>query len=274
MAFPITELWAKEIQRNLDNNLVFKRIANTTYQGDVQQNGIVRVVSIGDIEIKDYSKNGELDTQRPEPTTNTMTIDRAKYFNFAIDDINQKQISLPVMQKYSLRTAVAMGSTVDKEIYEYGISRASTVIGTTNDPIVLNADNIVKQILTLETMLNNAKALRVGRFVTVSNEVGQLLKEVVFSKTTFSGNDTKAVGALIGRIGMFDVYESDIVRPDGGVVDILAGSGDFISFADQINKVEPYRPEKTFADAIKGLYVYGMKTFRGTEGAVLKATIA
>ncbi|MCB6982590.1 hypothetical protein [Peptostreptococcus anaerobius] len=32
-----------------------------------------------------------------------------------------------------------------------------------------------------------------------------------------------------------------------------------ISYAGQITKIEPYRPEKTFADAVKGLFVYGTK---------------
>ena len=32
-----------------------------------------------------------------------------------------------------------------------------------------------------------------------------------------------------------------------------------ISYAGQITEIEPYRPEKTFADAVKGLFVYGTK---------------
>jgi hypothetical protein len=40
---------------------------------------------------------------------------------------------------------------------------------------------------------------------------------------------------------------------------IMAGSPDAITFADQIASLEAYRPELQFADAVKGLHVYGMK---------------
>lgn len=40
---------------------------------------------------------------------------------------------------------------------------------------------------------------------------------------------------------------------------IMAGTEMAISYAGQITEIEPYRPEKTFADAVKGLFVYGTK---------------
>ena len=44
-----------------------------------------------------------------------------------------------------------------------------------------------------------------------------------------------------------------------------------IAAAKQIDKVEPYRPEKRFAEAVKGLMVYGTKTVRPKELGVIKA---
>ena len=35
-----------------------------------------------------------------------------------------------------------------------------------------------------------------------------------------------------------------------------------IAFAGQIDKVEAYRPQDAFSDAIKGLYVFGAKIVR------------
>ncbi len=42
-----------------------------------------------------------------------------------------------------------------------------------------------------------------------------------------------------------------------------AGSPIATSYAEQINKVEAYRPEKRFGDALKGLHLYGSKVTRG-----------
>ena len=43
---------------------------------------------------------------------------------------------------------------------------------------------------------------------------------------------------------------------------VIAGYPKAISFAEQINKVEAYRPEDSFSDALKGLHVYGAKLVR------------
>lgn len=42
----------------------------------------------------------------------------------------------------------------------------------------------------------------------------------------------------------------------------VAGSSLGFSYAEQINKVEAFRPEKRFADALKGLHLYGGKVVR------------
>ena len=42
----------------------------------------------------------------------------------------------------------------------------------------------------------------------------------------------------------------------------MFGTSHAITFASQINKVEPFRPQDSFSDAVKGLQVYGAKVVR------------
>jgi hypothetical protein len=44
-----------------------------------------------------------------------------------------------------------------------------------------------------------------------------------------------------------------------------------IAFAQQIDKVEAFRPETLFSDAVKGLSVFGAKVVRPNELYVIKA---
>jgi hypothetical protein len=46
-----------------------------------------------------------------------------------------------------------------------------------------------------------------------------------------------------------------------------------IAFAEQIEKVEHYRPEDAFTDAVKGLYVFGAKIIRPKEIYVMKTAM-
>ena len=46
-----------------------------------------------------------------------------------------------------------------------------------------------------------------------------------------------------------------------------------IAFAEQIDKVEHYRPQDAFTDAVKGLYVFGAKIIRPKEIYVMKTAV-
>ena len=50
---------------------------------------------------------------------------------------------------------------------------------------------------------------------------------------------------------------------------VMAGYPGAITFAEQVNKLEAYRPEKRFADAMKGLLLYGSRVVRPNGIAVM-----
>jgi hypothetical protein len=68
---------------------------------------------------------------------------------------------------------------------------------------------------------------------------------------------------MVGRAAGFDVLVSNNTPvPAGGRNIVTAGVDLALSFAEQVNQVEAYRPEQKFADAVKGLYLYGGKLVR------------
>lgn len=54
----------------------------------------------------------------------------------------------------------------------------------------------------------------------------------------------------------------DDIALSGGGQYAIAGSQIATSYAEQINKVEAFRPQKRFADALKGLHLYGARVVR------------
>jgi hypothetical protein len=61
----------------------------------------------------------------------------------------------------------------------------------------------------------------------------------------------------------------------GGAVSnfVVAGHQIATTYAEQINKVEAYRPQNSFADAIKGLHLYGAKVARPEALAVMDCDV-
>lgn len=82
-------------------------------------------------------------------------------------------------------------------------------------------------------------------------------------------------GGFVGQAAGFNIYLSNnVANTAGAKYKIMAGTREAISFAEQIVSVEAYRPEKRFADAVKGLHVYGGKVVRPAALAVLTANKA
>jgi hypothetical protein len=46
-----------------------------------------------------------------------------------------------------------------------------------------------------------------------------------------------------------------------------------IAFAEQLSEIEAYRPEKRFADAVKGLHLYGTKVVYPEEMVTIDVCI-
>jgi spore germination protein GerM len=76
--------------------------------------------------------------------------------------------------------------------------------------------------------------------------------------------DASYRNGFVGRSFGFDVYMSNNLSTGVDTANamshyLLAGTQRAMSFAEQVVKVEAYRPENSFADAVKGLHVYGAK---------------
>ena len=93
-----------------------------------------------------------------------------------------------------------------------------------------------------------------------------LPKMILAGLTTKTANDALWANGLVDRIFGFNVYVSPNVSKNSSSWDItrnLAGvESESFAFAEQIVKVEAYRPESSFSDAVKGLHLYGGKVMR------------
>ena len=93
-----------------------------------------------------------------------------------------------------------------------------------------------------------------------------------FGLATPQGEDRLQNG-LIGRAAGFNILRSNnVAKTSAGVSSkIIAGHSNAWTLAEQINQVEAYRPQLRFADAVKGLHLYGAKVTRPNAMAVLFA---
>lgn len=265
----IPELWAARLLANLEEAHVATQFVNRDYEGEIKQQGdTVHVNTLGPISVKDYDATAKADgIDAPETLDTddqTLVIDQAKYYNFKVDDIDRVQAAGPLMDQAMHNAAFAIAHEIDTKIFKTisdAVPTKNKVGSATTD---IDATNVYSTIVALRNKLNKANAPKDGRKIACSTDiVGLLLLDDRFVKSGVDAAEDRLVNGYVGRVAGFDVYETEDV-PEG---EILATVPMATSFAEQITETEAYRPENGFADAVKGLEVYGVKTFYPTACA-------
>lgn len=258
----IPTIWSARLLANLDKKLVYGNVVNRDYEGEISGLGDrVKINQIGPIAIKDYltGDGAAKKLADPEEVTSTqqeLVIDQAKYFNFKVDDIDAAQANVGLVDKAMDRASYAIGDVIDQHIASF-VKDAGVKVGTSSTPIDVDIANAYDQLVDLAVALDENNVTRAGRFAIIPAwYLGMLSKDPRFTK------DFKVLenGVIDGAdVAGFNLRMSNNVPVTAKKYSILAGTEQAISYAGQITNIEPYRPEKTFADAVKGLFVYGAK---------------
>lgn len=267
----IPEVWSKKLLKIFDKNAVMRPLVNTDYEGEIKNAGdVVKVRTFGDVDVNSYTRDMTISFQALTDPMQELTINQQKYFAFKVDDMDKAQSDVKILEGYTGRGAIAIRNVVDASLLShYADAHADNIIGTSGAPIALTASNIYSYITQLGEALDNKNIDADGRALVVTPRIRRkLLNSTEFTRATSLG-DKVVQNGYIGHVAGFNVHVSTNMAAVSGAYPLMAFTKDFISFASQVDKVEHVRPYNMFADAVKGLYLYGSKVFLPEAGAVL-----
>lgn len=282
----ISQLWSARLLYALDKAHVATNLVNREYQGIIANQGdTVHINSIGAITVKDYTKNADIaDPDALTTTEQTLVIDQCKYFNFQVDDVDNVQAAGDLIDTAMGRAAYSLADVADAYLLKTIAAGAASgnTVGAASAPIALTAANVYENIVKLRTKLDKANVPNPGRTIVVPPEVyALLLMDDRFAKSDAAAGQSALLNGEVGRVAGFTVYMSNNVRTGTGTgtgktpyFEITAQVSTATTYAEQIIKTEAYRLEKRFADAVKGLHVYGAKVTDGSQIAKLIASVA
>jgi hypothetical protein len=269
----IPEVWSKKLLKIFDKYTVMGNLVNRDYEGDITEAGdTVWIRTFGNITINNYTRDAAISFQALTDPMQSLVIDQQKYFAFKVDDLDKAQANVDILEGYTKRAAIAIRDVIDTRLIGHHADvDAGNVIGSGGSPITLTPDNIYSYIVDLGEKLDNCNIPAEDRYLVITPKFkSMLLKSDEFTRATSLGDQVVSNGK-IGTIAGFEVFVTTNNPAAAGVVNILAFSKDFISFASQVSKIEHVRPYDQFCDAVKGLYLYGSKVLLPKAGAVLKA---
>jgi hypothetical protein len=281
----IPQIWTAATLRYLDKAHVFAQngVVNRDYEGEISAYGdVVKINQVGPITIGTYTKDTDMSAAQSLTGDQTnLVIDKSDYFHFEIDDIDKAQTKPKLMNTAMQRAAYGLSDASD--IYVADAMAAGTsaanVIATVSD--LGTAANAYLHILRIQALLDEANVPRAGRWLIMPPWYHEILMQDV---TRFASGYSEAGQAALrnGYMGSIDgltIMASNNThiwsgtRAAAASVDTLQAGVDWAySYAEQIAEVEAYRPPLRFADALKGLHVYGGKVVLPASLALCKIT--
>ncbi|WP_303915671.1 hypothetical protein [Subdoligranulum variabile] len=266
----VPKIWAKQINRELERAMVFAEDCNRQYEGDVKQMGdTVKVLGVGKPTIT-KQVGGSIVLQDPEAVEDTsvdMVINRVAYFNYLVDDIDRRQAVGGLMDALSAESSEGTANAMDEDIAALaGTAAAPKLFKSTT---AITVDNILKQIdLGVQKLMENDVKPETKIVVTVPPWFKTILRQAYVQLDTNNSAMLKN-----GRVGQYDnvivKMSNNCHRNSDNGHDIMLRTKRAVAFANPLTHVEPYRPEKRFADAVKGFVLYGTKIVRPKEMIVL-----
>ena len=266
----IPEIWEEAIERDLERLHVFAEDCNRKYEGKVEQKGdSVRILGVGKPTVMEVERDDFTDLPDPETVEDTsiiMPINRMAYFNYKVDDIDKRQAVGGLMEALSAETSEGLVDKQDRYIASLAFDKQAVNMWSTAKQIT--ADNILDLLLeSHQKMLENDVAMSTEVVVTMTPAVATLYKKAMAIRDTDNSELLKN-----GRIGTFDgmtlKVSNNVAKKTVSsheVQGIMVRTKRAIAFARPMIHTEPFRPEKSFSDAVKGFILYGAKIVRPKE---------
>jgi len=276
----VSEIWSANLLVSLKKSLIYGSACNRDYEGEIAEAGdTVHINSVGRPTIATYTPNSTVITPEAVVTADrTLVIDQTKYFAFEVDDVDARQARGNVIDGYMTEAAFAMADVADQFLAATmvaGIS-ATNKVNSGTAVAITTGDIAYTQLLKLAQKLDEANVPGEGRWAIIPPWYYALLLD----NNKFVNNANPSVKAamalyngVIGEAaGMLLLKSNNVPIPSANQSSVVAGTTAGATYAEQISKTEAYRPQSSFADAIKGLHLYGSKVVRPDALALLTAS--
>ena len=250
----IPQVRSARLQEKLQHALVFGLLCNRSYEGDIRQWGdTVHINTINDITVKPYDPAVAIDD--PEELSGadtTLVIDHGAYYNFFINDVDAVQARADLMDAAMKNAAERLAR--DAETYILSVIRAGAGKKETK---AIPDGGLYALLVDIKTAMDKAGVPRTDRKLVLPPELeSDLLLDQRFITGSSAAARRLAEGS-VARAAGFDVYISGDLSSE-----IIAMTPEAVTFANQITRVDAYRPERGFSDGVKGLCLSGAKVLQ------------
>ena|SRR5215203_1871307 len=272
----LPSIWSARILAKLEKALVFAQpgVVNRSYEGNIRADGDrVHIHSFNDLTVSSYVKNStSISYENLTDSRVTLLIDQSKYFAFSIDDIDAAQMRPELIDAASDRAAYQLAEVADQYVASLYSGASTSNPDNTIETSQFTATNVYQKFVDLSVLMDQVNLPQGGRFAVVP----PWTKGLLLQNSSFLAAKSEAVlNGEVGQIAGIRLLVSNNVKTTGTspvVSHIMAGHPSGLAYAEQIVNLEGLRLEGSFADAVRGLHLYGAKVLDGARLFDLQAS--
>jgi len=167
-------IYSKKVQLAFRKSTIAGDVTNSDYFGEISAQGdSVKIIKEPEITVSAYTRGTQVNAQDLDDEDFSLVIDKANYFAFKVDDIEEKHSHVNFMDLATNRAAYRLADQYDQEVLGY-------LSGYKQTAIHANADEV-------NDIVNGTKAV-----VTAGND--ELLTSMKLNKGKFGNITTASAG--------------------------------------------------------------------------------
>ena len=266
-------IWSTSILRSLDTITSLRKHCNFQYEKDSKNAKEVKILSVNRPTIRTYTPGTAITRESAADSSILMPLDQYRYFNFEVEDIVKAQ-SVPGLME-ALTDEAGKGLALEGDKYVAEVVKAGVDEGEVeaSEVITLTTENAMASVEDgFATLYANDCKVSDTFYLEVAPKVFTTYRQQLTELSTNNPEILKK--GAVGKINNAFVCIENCLPASADAYYNILRTDKAIAFAEQIDKVEHYRPEDAFTDAVKGLYVFGAKIIRPKEIYVMKTAIA
>ena len=259
------QVWSSKIQHQLETITSLKDHCDFEFEGEVKQAERIKILGVVRPTIRTYVPGTALVREGANDNAQYMDIDQFRYFDFEVDDVEKAQSQKGLIEALSKEATLGLSEEADKYVASLVVADKKNLNSASSTDISGVSDGGISIIESGFATLygNNCKPSDTFH-LEITPEWYTILRPEIITLDTNNSEIIKK--GYVGKYGNALIsIENMLGTWNDGTRDCklaMLRTNKAIAFAGQIDKVEAYRPQDAFSDAIKGLYVFGSKIVR------------
>ena len=268
-------IWHQAYIRALETITSLRNHCDFVFEKDAKNAKEVKILNAVRPAVRAYVPGTAITRDAISSTDQLLKLDQYKYFNIGLDDVVRAQTVPGAMEATSKEGALALAEEGDKYVASIVKTAVENSSISSIDAASITKTNAVEKLEDAFVVLygNNCRVTDTFHAELTPNYFSKLRQNLT---ELFTNNVEMAKKGYVGKYANALVSIENLLptSTDTNSKYNILRTSKAIAFAEQIDKVEAYRPQDAFEDALKGLYVFGAKIVRPKEIVVIKETIA